>query len=250
MTAVVLLAGLACDIPRDNPLDPKNPDASRPKNVLIEAFVNLHNGLPYDGYMIDALDSLEAQYTDRIIIVEYHRNVPNSQTPYHRAENEILYEKYINVFPSSQKGVPDVFINGTEGRIQGASSVASAFYRLQEAVLSRASCLSQFFVQIETVTTGNQVTPKIIIAKLGKSDSENLLIKSILISRISLPYYGRVVTSDAKRTLIPRLHGGETQTIQLPAMQADFSVPTELVVILTDQDERMVMQCEKKQVNP
>jgi hypothetical protein len=239
----------ACDIPRDNPLDPKNPDGSRPRKILVEAFVNLNTGYPYDGYMLDALDSLEAVYPDRIVIAEYHRNVQNALSPYSRAENEILYNHYIQAFPTGQKGVPDVFIDGTEARVQGASSKASAFFRLQEVLLPRVSDVSRFSIQIETGLAGNGITPKIIIARLGDSDAQNLLVKAVLVSQIDEAYLKRVVTSDAGQETIDELAHGEMRTIQFSPMSVDLSVSNDLIVIVCDGEENTVYQCEKIRVN-
>jgi hypothetical protein len=246
----ILIAGMlavaACDIPRDNPLDPKNPDGSRPKKVLIEAFVNLQTGMPFDGYMLGALDSIEAIYPGRVVIAEYHRNVQNFVTPYHRDENEILYTHYVN---GGQKGVPDVFINGAGARIQGASSKASAFYRLQEALIDAISESGLFSIQIETPLTGNRMHPTVKLAKLGDADAEDLLVKAVVISRIAEPNLKRVVVSEAARREIDVLKHGDVQTLEFDDMTIDPNHSNDLIVILCDKEENTVYQCEKRSIH-
>ncbi|MDM7924458.1 MAG: hypothetical protein QUS35_00390 [bacterium] len=110
--AALLLLCAACELPRDNPLDPRNPDSRRPKRILIEAFVNMRTGEPFDGYAIEALDSLESVYGDRVAVIEYHRNAGGFVTPLHRSENDILYGRYLAAAGSDNRGVPDVFVDG------------------------------------------------------------------------------------------------------------------------------------------
>jgi hypothetical protein len=248
----VLIAGLlafaACDIPRDNPLDPKNPDGSRPKKVLIEAFVNLQTGLPFDGYMLDALDSIETVYSGRVVIAEYHRNVQNAASPYSRAENEILYQHYASTFQPLQKGVPDVFINGTGARVQGASSKAAAFYRLQEALIGLVSGNGQFSIQIETTLSGTLLTPTVTLARLGEDDAKDVLVKTIVVSKIAEPNLTRVVVSDAERKVIDNLKHGEIQTIEFDEMTLDSSRSNDLIVMVCDKGENTIFHCEKMRV--
>jgi hypothetical protein len=248
----ILTAGLlvvaACDIPRDNPLDPKNPKGNRPKKILIEAFVNLNTGFPFDGYMLGALDSIESIYPGRVIIAEYHRNVQNAQSPYTRAENEILYQHYVNAFQPVMKAAPDVFFNGTQARVQGASSQDAAFFRLQEALIGLVSENGQFSIQIETSLSGTRLTPTATLARLGDTDAEDLLVKAIAVSRIAAPNLTRVVVSDVERKEIDILKHGEIQTIEFEAMTVDPSFSVDLIVILCDKGENTVFHCEKKRV--
>jgi hypothetical protein len=212
---------------------------------MIEVFVNLHTGFPYDEYMVGALDSLAGMYPD-VVIAEYHRNTRDFQTPYHRDENEVLYLHYLEAIGSDLKGMPDVFINGTESRIQGASDKASAFFRLQQTVLGRTPALSRFYIEISAAVQAGQITPTVTLARLGDTDSEeSLLVKAVLVSRIAAPLYTRVVTGTVKSAEIGRLSHGKTKKISLPAMQFDDSVPTELIAYVCDRNETRIYQVEK-----
>jgi hypothetical protein len=251
--AVAALAWTGCDIPHDNPLDPANPGSSRTKKIMIEAFVNLESGLPLEicGIMVDALDSLASLYPDQVVIAEYHRDVQNFPTPFHRAENEILYQHYWDTLDSTRrgiKGMPDVFINGTEARVQGASDKASAFLRLQQAVLARSSDIGRYTIELEAAVSGGRITPQVTIARLGNSDAENLLVKAVLVSRIASPRYAHVVSGSVTGTVIDRLNGGQIMKITLPSIQSDASVQRELIACLCDRDQSMIYQVEKVRI--
>jgi hypothetical protein len=254
-SAIALLVLMGCGIPHDNPLDPANPGSSRTKKIMIEAFVNLQPGPPSDvcGFMVDALDSLASLYPDRVVIAEYHRNAQNYPTPLHLAENEILYQHYWNALDSSSRGVrgmPDVFINGTEARVQGASDKASAFFRLQQAVTARESEIGRYTIEVGATVSGNRVTPQVTIARLGNSDVENLLVRAVLVSRISSPRFTRVVSGAVTGTVIGRLNRGQIMKITLPSLQSDASVPRELIACVCDRDQKTIYQVEKARISP
>jgi hypothetical protein len=238
-----------CDIPRDNPLDPKNPDSCRSRKIMIEAFVNLETGSPYDAYMTAALDSLVKRYPDRVLVAEYYRNVQNFKTPYHLSENDVLYGHYLEVFQDNLKGLPDVFINGTEARIQGASSMEAALFRLQQGISSRITDISEFSMEMAYSVNGSQITPTVTLARLGNSDAEVLLVKIVLISRMD-NLHRRVVTASVKSPRIAQLDHGEIQKINLSPIQIDFSVDNSLLAFVCDEDERIISQCESIRVKP
>jgi hypothetical protein len=238
-----------CNIPRDNPLDPKNPDSSRPRKMMIEAFINLETDFPYDGFMAAALDSLVKLYPDQVLVAEYYRNVQNDTTHYCLSGNEILYEHYLEIFGTKTKCVPDVFVNGTEARIRGASSVESALFRLQQIVSPRMSQICKFSMEMKYSIANNQILLVVTLVKLGDEDAQNLLIKTVMISRKDA-LHRRVVTASVKSQRIEQLLYGEIQKIDLPSMQVDFSVENEMIAVLCDQDERVIYQCEIIRVNP
>ena len=95
VSVIPFLFILRCSIPRDNILDPENPDSYRSHQIMIEAFVNTENPYPYNGYMLGALDSLLHLYKNQLFVAEYHRNTEDYPSDYHLAENEILYQTYL-----------------------------------------------------------------------------------------------------------------------------------------------------------
>jgi hypothetical protein len=243
--AAFLLFSACSDIPRDNVLDPKNPDSLRPAKILIEAFVNTGNPFTYNQDMLAALDSLSGLYADRSAVVEYHRNTELYADPYHLNENELLYRHYLDAAGSSLKGVPDVFINGAKYRIQGCSSVHSALMRLQQAVLKELAGNSQFTLEVACRMNGNKkAVPEVTVARLGRDSAQDILLKAVLITTVKSPYLKRVVRGSAKSSLIPVLSPGAVQTVTLPEMAVDPSLTNRLVVYVTDKEETHVYQCE------
>lgn len=216
---------------------------------MIEAFVNLETGFPYDGYMTAALDSLVKRYPDRVLVAEYYRNVQNYKTPHDLSENEVLYERYLNYLSPNIKSVPDVFINGSEARIQGASSVESALFRLQQIISNRISDLSEFSMEMTYSVNGRQISPTVTLAKLGNTDAQNLLVKIVLISRMD-NLHRRVVTASVKSPRIAQMDHGEIQKIDFSPIQIDFSVENRVLAVVCDQDERIIHQSESIRVKP
>ena len=61
------------DLDRDNPLDPKNPNSSVDRVVLVELFVNDSTGFEYCNYALDALERLaqREEFKDKLFILEF-----------------------------------------------------------------------------------------------------------------------------------------------------------------------------------
>ena len=243
----LLLVVSACNIPRDNPLDPKNPDSKQAQKVLIQAFVNTENNTDYNEYMIQALHQLKNEYDGQLIIAEHHRNTPGAETPYHFVENELLYQTYLSGFENPIKGVPDVFINGIDARVQGASSVATALLRLQEAVSNEVKQDCHFLVDIDYESSGSGIKPVVTLARLGGSGISSILIKCMLVSYINADFQA-VVTDQAQSRLIDHMDHGESEVVELPQLNVNTSYANSLVVYVTDQSEQRVYQSESIQL--
>ena len=170
------------DIPRDNLLDPQNPDSYQGSTILLEAFVNTNNPYNYNQWALQALDSIAEIYGSRVVIAEYHRNTSQYTDPLADPLFELLYDKYVQNSASPVKGVPDVFINGTGNRVQGASSVSSVLSRLNAALVDQVILENQYTLQPgEIKINGSEVNASCTIARLGNRSSENLLLKMILL---------------------------------------------------------------------
>ncbi len=163
-----LLSGCS-DIPRDNLLDPKNKNSIRPQIVAVDVFVNTGNDLQYNQYMLSALDQLQQKYAGQINIAEYHRNTTDYTDPLTLPENEILYNVYLAAFAAQGKGVPDVFLNGIAERIQGASSIATAVIRLEQALQPLLLQNSFFTIESEINRNDDQADISIKLARLGST---------------------------------------------------------------------------------
>ncbi|GEM_PF-2001912 len=246
-TAYFLLLAGCQDIPRDNPLDPKNPQSSRPQKVLVEAFVNTNNPLQFNQFALGALDSIVQQNRDRVVVVEYHRNTRDYDDPFHLPQNESLYQNYVNRF-DGMVGVPDVFFNISEARVQGASSVGNSFIRFNDALSPLLNRSSEFALEINYLLDGSSVIPEIIVAKLGTSDANKFVIKAILISEIDQAFLKRVVV-DFTRQEVGALAHGEFTTYNLPPL--NMAMPQyqhSLVVYITDFGNSRVFQCDIEDV--
>ena len=249
----ICLFTLACsDLDRDNLLDPKNPSSRTSQRVVIEAFVNLNSNKeiddppPYNQYMIEALDSLNALYPD-ILIAEYHRNAGlqgEYTDQYHREENDVHYQLYLDAIDSDSKGVPDVFINGADRRVRGASSVQTAFSRLQEVLNSQLSLNSQLRIEILMTKDENRLSPKIKIARLGSTAIDNLLVRGVLITDLNTNFLHHVVQKSVKSSIIPRLDGSETITISLPEITINLNQKNSFIAMITNSNEDHIYQSE------
>jgi len=245
---LVLLSLLltACeDIPRDNILDPKNPSGTRPQIISLEAFVNTNIEIPFDYnfQLLEALNQLESKYEHQIVILEYHRNVQNYIDPDHSIENEALYTKYVDYAQPDSKGVPDVFINGTKVRVQGAYDAAgSTKIRLEQAIEPLLIRNSSYAIEpkINKISAGYEISA--IIARLGTSTGINLLVKAVFISQDENEYQRRVVKLIYKSNVITEIEPGEIKEVNFPVYQKIDQNPGSVIFFITSDDEVQIYQ--------
>jgi len=247
------------DLDRDNLLDPKNMASRTAQKIMIEAFVNINSNPdvpeppPVNQFMIEALDSLQSMYADQIVIAEYHRTTGSQKEytdAYHREENSILYQLYLNTLHSDQKGTPDVFFNGTEHRLRGASDKISAFSRLQEILLYQLSVNSSLSIEIGWTDNGNKIVPKITLARLGGTSIEDILVKCVLTTDFNADYLRRVVRKSNKSNIIPLLEVSEMMTVTLPEMDIDRNLENRLIAMITTEDETIILQTVSIEIPP
>lgn len=241
---IVILLLISCkDIPRDNLLDPQNPNSYQQNVILLEAFVNTHNPFSYNLWALQALDSIAETYGSHVVIAEYHRNTSQYTDPLSDPLFELLYDKYVQHSASVIKGVPDVFINGIADRVQGASSVSSVINRLNTIISELVVLENQFTLQPGQVNiNSSEITTSCKIARLGSKSSENLLLKMILVQKINSQELKRVVREVEKSTTISKLGAGEIKIINFEPVQYSER-PDEIIFNLTSSDELIVYQC-------
>lgn len=176
---------LSCtEIDRDNILDPKNPDSKRESVILLEAFINTSHPSPYNGYALDAIEILKADYQERLITVELHRNVSDTDDNLSIPEIDILHARYTTEYTLDQgrnKGVPDIFLNGAVNRVQGSYNVTNVVSRVQK--IAESLFLNQGFFSVEgdAKHTGNIVKGKYRIARLGNKSTNNMILRIYII---------------------------------------------------------------------
>jgi hypothetical protein len=231
---LVLCYFLSCDdLPRDNLLDPKNPNSYRDHMVSIEAFVNTNNDTLFNEYMLSALATIEERYPGEVNIAHYHRDTrdyEDSLAILPNPESEFLYESYINLF-DSQKGVPDVFINGSTERIKGASSVASALERIEDAIQPLLIMNSLFTIEPVVSRQGDRISFSARIARLGSKPINNILLRAVLVERVDNELYRSVVRHIEASNLIPNLGAGEQKEVEFSAF--NYNTTSELSIIFT-----------------
>ncbi|GAB4377784.1 MAG: hypothetical protein Kow0042_25990 [Calditrichia bacterium] len=230
------------DIPRDNLLDPKNPESYRETVVLLEAFVNTENPYNYNELALEALTALKNIYRNQLVIAEYHRNVPGYPDPLGKTIFETLYEKYVNYFDPATRGVPDIFVNGTIGRIQGASSTTSVVARLDTLIAELVKERNYFTLEpadIQISSSALNATCK--IARLGSEAAEEILLKIILLRQVDNQFLQHVVIDFKKSVTIPRIEAGEIVVQKFENIPLT-DIPTQIVFSLTSADEFTVYQ--------
>lgn len=190
--SLIFIFFLSCsEIDRDNILDPKNPDSKTDKVLLLEAFVNtsdsLPSSIPYNQYALDAIETLKMDdnLSDKLIVVEYHRNVTN---PVYDdiltfPEIENWYEQYTTKYDLEErsKGVPDIFINGAASRVQGASNSDVVENRLRIITTDLLLEDGEYTIEADINQNGNEISGKYRVAKLGKSSSEGTILRIIAV---------------------------------------------------------------------
>jgi hypothetical protein len=243
LLAVILVTVSCDDIPRDNPFDPKNPASFRSQPILLEAFVN-NNEDPINAevnqYMLTALNQLISEYSDKIAIAEYHRG--SLEDSLSRSENDILYNKYLSGLGSSLKGVPDVFINGIATRITGASSTENARARLETAVESFLTDISEFTLEVQISRANSQIEIDVNIAKLGDSGAEDIVVRTILTEFLQSPFHKNVVRRILNPEIIPSIENGEIKTVSITPFPAKTSAERKVIISVTSEDELEVFQ--------
>ncbi len=211
--------------------------------ILLEAFVNTSNPLPYNQWALQALDSISAVFGSRILIAEFHRNTSQYNDPYSNPLLfEPLYTRYVENSSSPVKGVPDIFINGTAHRVQGASGVSSVITRLNDILSGLVILNSHFTLEPgEIRLSATELTAACQIARLGSQPAEDLLLRLILVQGINSGELKRVVRDVQKSTVISRMEAGEIRTVSFDPITFSEK-PDRIIFSLTTADELTVLQ--------
>ncbi len=175
------------DIPRNNLLDPKNPDGYDDSVILIEAFVNTSSAIP-GGYseMAEAgLDDVQSFYGNRVIVVEYHRDIQEYDDSLNTVATNIRFTELHDVYTAGKeipRAVPDIFINGAERRVSGASGASSVAELVRQKTAPLIDIKNFISIDIEVKFLHSdelQVTCR--IASLGNKAAENKKLRLIYI---------------------------------------------------------------------
>jgi hypothetical protein len=210
---------------------------------LLEAFVNTNNPLPYNQWALQALDEIKALHDIRILIAEYHRNTRQYTDPL--ADTlifEPIYENYVENSDPNLKGVPDIFINGTKGRVQGASSTSNVASRLNDILANQVILNNHYILEPAEITlNSSQLSASCKIARLGSQSAEDLLLRVILIKQIDNQFLKRVVIDVKRSNTISNLNAGEIRTIGFDSINFTER-PDKVIFSLISSDELTIYQ--------
>jgi hypothetical protein len=209
----------------------------------LEAFVNTNNPLPYNQWALQALDEINNLYSTKTVIAEYHRNTSQyTDSLANPLIFEPIYEHYVENSDPNLKGVPDIFINGTVGRVQGASSISNVASRLNDILTNQVILNNHYTLEpAEIALNSSQISASCKIARLGNQPAEDLLLRAILIKQIDNQFLQRVVIDVKKSNTISNLNAGEIRTIDFDPI--DFTErPDRVIFSLISSDELTVFQ--------
>ncbi len=177
-----------CDsLERDNPLDPANPSSSRPSVAVAEAFVNTSAaaGTDYNTLALKALDSLKSIFGERLLVIQYHRHTRDFQdslaveplvesryTAYTIDYNEQRFRRF--------KGVPDIFVNGPQQHLQGASDTKGVVEGIIPYINAVLGSDSYYTLETDIEAASDGYSGRIRVARLGNRTAENMSLWIVL----------------------------------------------------------------------
>jgi len=186
MVAVLFTA--CADIPRDNPLDPKNSTGFTEPLVLVEAFVNTAEQIPgpYNDWALEGLDAARQTFPQEALFVEYHRDVAGYDDTLNTAVTSnrftALHQKYAAANSPVPMGVPDIFVNGAATRISGASDAATVAEQVRAGIASIVPEKNYFKIEARPEwVNARQLLLHCTIAMLGDRSSSHKKIRVIFL---------------------------------------------------------------------
>ena len=229
LVAVLVFLSACEDLERNNPLDPRNPRSERNRLILVEAFVN--DGTPFSSHALKALDTLSSRTAPgQVVIVEHHLPHPNFADAYALAESRDRYHD----LTATDLGVPDVFLNGTAVRVQGASNEANALLRYRNAIDAEAGKTAFFTIEAKKNVNGSALTVDVAIARLGSSDFGSFSVLAIAFEDLREAGHHRVTRKVFPRQNFSGLRAGERKNAQL-AVSAIANAERLSVIVLVEQ---------------
>ena len=234
------------DIPRDNLLDPKNPNSLREQTVLIEAFVNtnedLEDSVAYNQNMLSALKNLKNEYDGKVLLTVHHRSLPAYPDILAINESEDIYRRYVGALEGAVKGVPDVFINALGARIQGATTAASAELRIGSVLQDFLIRNSYFTIEPAASFSGGTLRCTATIARLGTTPAYDILVKLYVLQNVDERWLSNAVREVRRSNLLPELQPGERREVDFGQITGLAQEPIRIVASVVSEDEFTVYQ--------
>jgi hypothetical protein len=198
LSFVLLL--VACENPeRNNPLDPRNPRSERRRVVFVEAFVNA--AAPFSAFATTALDSLAAIFPQQqVVIVEHHLPSAKFADAAALPESAARYK----ILTTADPAVPDIFLNGTQNRVQGASSASAALFRYRNAIQAEIDKVAHFTVEAKATIAASQIEIEVTVARLGSDSFSQFAVTAMIAEDLGRPGLHHVV----RKILLPESFSG------------------------------------------
>jgi len=201
------------ELDRDNPLDPKNPNSSVYRAILVELFLNDSTGFDFCSYALDAIERLaqRQEFRDKLFILEYHltNRSHNWNDSYARDEFNQRYYQYVPNL--NERGIPDAMFNGLVKRVQGAS-LENIDNRYAEAADQFLGQKCYFYIDAEKQISNNSITLEVTIARYGKSDENNIDLNAVLYEDIGTAQHHYVARKILQKQTIPKFKHGEVKS--------------------------------------
>jgi len=254
MLPLLLLAGLmgCSDLPRDNVLDPKNPDSYSNSNVLVEAFVNLANPAPYNRWALESLTRLKQTCGAPLIVCEYHRDILVDtmvyDDPYNADDTQYIFQflqdRYVAQNQNVGRVVPDVYVNGALHRFVGAYAPNSLKEQIEPLVLELLAEHNGYLLEPDVrLVNDSTLQVRCRIAGLGDRAVPGSRLRIVFLKRF---FAGDLELHSAIRLVWPGITVKEISKGNYRTLDAgDFSfadLPDGIVFALTTEDELTVLQ--------
>jgi hypothetical protein len=164
---------------------------------------------------------------------------------FHLTENENLYTRYINYLDPGSRGVPDLFINGTVARVQGAFDALNTRIRIEKVL--EPFLIDNCYYALEPNISDEPGRLKLStrIARLGSRSGEDILVKAVVIRFIGSPDHQRVVRAVKKSNLIERIGPGEVKEVAFADYEYQPPEQLSVVFLVTSGDELDIYQSVK-----
>ncbi len=204
---------VACgELERDNPLDPRNPASERPRVLVLEAFVN--DATPFSPFALTALDSLRPAFSpDQVILVEHHLPSATFSDAYALPESADRYR----TLAAADHAVPDVFLNGSVMRLQGASSAATAAQRYRTALQNQLGKVALFTIEAKQTIAGAGIAIDVAVARLGNSSFGPFALSALVWEDLAAAGHHQVVRKVLSPQTISGIAAGEIKTVRFTA---------------------------------
>ena len=244
----------ACgDIPRDNLLDPKNEESYTQPVVLLEAFVNFACPGEYSRWAVQSLQNVEQTYPGRVLVAEYHRDLAGYDDAYVSGPSSSKFTSIQDVYIDDQlpeRGVPDVFVNGSVQRVSGASSAVSVGEQITPSVDNLLAQKDYFLLQASVaLTTEADTTCNVScrVARLGNKTNKNLKMRVIIIRDEKQDLLHHRVLDVSLLQPIETLQAGEYLDVKFdPIVLSD--IPTSVIVALFASDGKTALQAVQEEI--